>query len=571
MICLRCKQENTPDARYCNGCGAPLNSQKRKILFPGIKTIGVDLWKFWSSSKLTLNLAVLAIAGLILSLAQPQWFAPSTFFGGTWSTLFFWMIFSLNLLALALKAGYDALHFALKRGIGALLWRWGTSVNLAILLLGMLVAFGLVSTVLPQLSFNRTVDLIARYGPEEYALLAKLGLTHIFASWPFFILVGLFTVNLTACTYKRLRASVQYYRIAMRPKPPKAFANMMHHAQLDIPAGQTVDTWERIKTVLRSKHYRLREENGQLLAQKWRWERFAIDVFHVSLLVIVGALVVTNTLGYDILQANSEGDIFQVPRRDFQVRVDQFWSENYPGTERVMDWKTQLTVIENGQEVKTATLEVNHPLTYKGISFYQAAMGEDWQNGAQVTLKVIRTDDGRDLGEYTAKVSEGFDLPDEDIRVKASAFLPNFALTANQVAYSKSQSLLNPAVFLEVFDGSGQRLFRTWSFSRLPELQSLSDNGYRFFITGMRAPEFTGLELSFDPGVPVAYVGFFMAIITLVTNFLFKHRQIWIHLDSQEGQLHLGAKVRKGEMDEEFETILESINSPTKEIVQYAQ
>jgi len=566
MICPHCDHVNPALSRHCNACGAlmvPLESATRRWT-QGIKD---DLWTFLGTAKLTLGLIILGVVGLIISLAWPEWLAPSVFFGGRWYTLYFWLFLALNVIVVAIKSVFIAIASIKNKGIVPSLWRWATSIHLAIALLMFLVVLGLVSTVLPQLSFNRSVDLISRYGPEEFDLLKRLGLTNLFSGWPFLIFVGLFTLNLSACTYKRLRASLSYFRIAMQPKRLKAFANMKHNAHLPLPSGQETDIRERVKGALRAKHYRIWEEGGQILAEKWRWERFAIDVFHVSLLVIIAALAVTNILGYDLVQANYEGDVFAVPQRSFQVRVDKFWSINYPGTERVMDWKTKLTVLENGQAVKTATIEVNHPLTYQGVSFYQAAMGEDWQGKARVTLQIVRNADDQDLGEYTTVIGESFSLPDEGITVKLGAFLPDFALTKNQVAYSKSQRLQNPAVYLQIFDRTGQQSFRTWSFSRMPELQALGNQAYRFYITGMTAPEFTGLELSWDPGMPVAYTGFFIAIVTLVGNFMFKHRQIWAYLDEQTGVLVLGAKVRKGEMIDEFETLVEKITLPTKETV----
>lgn len=570
MICLKCHHKNRVYANYCNQCGASLEREKDQSE-NSLGGIVHDLWSFLSSSTLAIVLWFIGVVGLIISLAWPEWMKPSLFFGAAWYTLFFWLLLGLNVIALLGKGLFQAYHLYRKQSFGKLIWRWATSIRLAIVLIALLVVIGLVSTILPQLSFNREIDLITRYGPDEFALLKKLGLTDIFSNWVFLAVVTLFTINLSACTQKRLKASLQYFRLTMRPKLPQAFANMPYSTTLQTTTNSSSNPYGWLANALKAKGYRVREEQGQLLAEKWRWERFAIDVFHVSLLVIIAALAVTNTIGYSILQVNYEGDVFSVPNRDFQVRVDRFWSDNYPGTERVMDWNTQLTILENNQPIKTATIEVNHPFTYQGVSMYQAAMGEDWQGGARVTLQIIRMSDGKDLGEYTVNLGESFYVSEEQIQIKSIAFLTDFALTENNVAYSRSQNLLNPAVYLEVLDENDRFLSRTWSFSRLPELQRLINDDYQFIITGMTAPEFTGLELSWDPGMPVAYLGFFVAVVSLMANFLFKHRQIWIQFDQDSEKFIIGAKVRKGNMADEFANLITQFKHTTKEIVDHAQ
>ena len=508
------------------------------------------------------GLLALAFFGLILTLTKPDLLPPTQFFGGVWYTLLLWMLLTLSLLSLGIRSLPGALRSVRDRGLGGALYRFLTSIRLAVVLIALLTLLGLISTLVPQLALNRRIDLIARFGQENFDLLNRLGIFTIFSTWYSYALVGLFVLNLGACTVKRLRASVRYARTLMAPKRPDALRRMPQHRELTLASEEGTSTLrEHVLRVLRRRRFRVREQGGQILAEKWRHERFAIDVFHISLLVAIGALLITNILGYNYLTIQYEGSVFTVPGRDFQVRVDEFWSENYPGTERVMDWKTRLTILEDGREVETAIIEVNHPFTYQGVSFYQAAMGEDWLGKARVTVRVIRTEDGTDLGEYKATVGESFTLPEEGLRVRLGAFLPDFAL-ANGIPYSKTLKLLNPAAFFEVYDlESGDLRFRTWAFAQLPEMQLIVENPYRFFLEGMTAPGFTGIEVSWDPGLPVAYGAFaLMTLMTLAYVFL-RHQMVWVAFDEERGRLLLGGRARKGEFTDAFERIVEEIRS----------
>ncbi|MFQ5794903.1 MAG: cytochrome c biogenesis protein ResB [Candidatus Bipolaricaulia bacterium] len=456
-----------------------------------------------------------------------------------------------------------------QRGNGSRLWRFFISVRLAIVLISLIVVIGIISTFIPQEPMTREVDSIARYGLAKYQTLKRLGLTDIFHTWYFYMVALLFTINLTACTYKRLKASLRYFNGPMVCKTPRAIERMNLHEQVAFNDLAPEAVKDRIKAALRSRHYRVREVDGQLLAEKWRWERFGIDVFHVGLLALTIGLAITGAFKFETLQIAYRGDIIQAPR-GFSIRVDNFWSENYKDSEQVMDWHTQLTVLEDDREVLTQTIEVNHPLTYKGISFYQSAFGSDWQ-GASYLSFLMEDNNGTEIGEFEGvKVGTGFPVSDEAVIVAFRAFLPDFALSEDGRAYSRTQRLINPAAYLEVYDGEGEFMFRTWSFTR-PDMQMLMaqhgpDLPYRFQIVGMRADEFTGIEINHDPGLPIAYTGFILMIIGILAHLYFKHKMVWVHFG--DGRMLIGAKARKDptEFEEEFEEIVEALKTAEPEI-----
>lgn len=449
---------------------------------------------------------------------------------------------------------------AFAREVARDLYTFFTSITLAIVLISLIALLALIGTLIPQEAFTREVDYIARYGVEGYNTLKKLQLTNIFGSWYFLFLMALFTLNLAACTHKRLTASWRYWKLPMGFIRPEDLRRFEH--SYAISGSVCSDASRKIREVLQRHGYRVREQvpspspspsegrgdaevrvrqHSQILAEKWRWERFGIDVFHISLLIVIFGGLVTMLFGYRTFAIAHQGDVLRLPGADFAVRVNKFWSENYKNSERVMDWRTELTVIENDKEILTKTIEVNAPLRYKGYSLYQSAFGTDWQGAARVTLALFRAD-GTALGEFVGTVDDGFAVPSENIFVKIGAFLPDFALTENLIAYSRTQRLENPAVFVEIYDAQGLRLMRTWAFSR-PEMQRFwettmarvgGETPYRIKLVGMTAPEFTGLQITKDPGRPIVYFGFLFVIVGLLVHMYFKHRQIWVHISENE-------------------------------------
>lgn len=438
------------------------------------------------------------------------------------------------------------------------LWHFFTSVKLAIVLISFGALIAIVGTLIPQEETTRTVDYISRYGPSGYYWIQYFQLDHIFSSWYFRAILLLFFVNMFFCTVKRLRKSRWYVRAPLGVKPSAAFASLPLHERLDLSVGSGVLDLPMLKVrigqILRAAHYRIKiDENRQIVAEKWRLERFAIDIFHISLLVILIGALLTSVLGFKTLEVAHKGDVLDVPQGNFSIKVDDFWSNNYPGSERVMDWNTTLTVIQNDHPILTKTIKVNDPLVYHGIRFYQSAFGLDWLNAAHLTLAVVRASDHVSLGTWSADVNQSFAVPNANLRVKIGAFLPDFALTAppNQIAYTKTERLDNPAAYLEIYDDQGRYLYRTWVFAQHPELQEMLQPAgvnapFLFYLKGETAPEFTGIQINSDPGLPIAFGGFIFMMGGLLAHFYFKHKTIWVHLDAEQRVLLIGGRVRHG-------------------------
>ena len=58
----------------------------------------------------------------------------------------------------------------------------------------------------------------------------------------------------------------------------------------------------------------------------------------------------------------------------FELRLDDFTAEFHPGTKRPAKFVSEVTRIESGTEAKV-TIQMNEPLRYEGLTFYQASYG----------------------------------------------------------------------------------------------------------------------------------------------------------------------------------------------------
>ncbi len=454
------------------------------------------------------------------------------------------------------------------------LWRTLTSVKLAIGLIAALALLSILGTIIPQ--GQPDMNYVNRYGLTGYKLIKFFTVDKLFHSWYFLGLLALLGLNTLACLIKRFQVSWQLLRRPHEGQSPVQLLRLEN--SLELPTGAAPSaSLERVAAILTHRGYRIRRKGLQLAAQKHLMGRLGVDLFHASLLLLLMGAIVGGLFGFEGFQVAHKGEIFDVPGSDFQIRVDDLWTVNYPDSSRIKDWYTRLTVLEGGQEVKTQTIEVNHPLTHKGISFYQSSFGSDWFGGAQLTFAVKQGADGTAVSEYEVTVGDTFPL-EADLVAKLIAFYPHFVLT-EQGPRNRSQRLENPAAYLEIYQGNTLKYWG-WTFAHFPDMQifvaaepkpSPSDDSapgpghggqgelpYRIEIAGMHAPEFTGLQFSYNPGIWLLYTSFILMTLGMFLNFYLPPRWMWAV--AERGRVWLGGKGRDDhEFMSEFEIVAEEV------------
>ena len=81
------------------------------------------------------------------------------------------------------------------------IWKFLSSVKLAISLFAIIALLSLIGTFIPQ---NEDPSFyISRYGDSGYRALSNTGLTDVYSSWWFILFLALFSINLTVCLLSR--------------------------------------------------------------------------------------------------------------------------------------------------------------------------------------------------------------------------------------------------------------------------------------------------------------------------------------------------------------------------------
>jgi cytochrome c biogenesis protein len=446
--------------------------------------------------------------------------------------------------------------------------RFFSSVKLAIVLIILITLASVLGTFIPQ---GRTAaEYAARYGGLA-GLFATLQLTRLYSSGWYLALLVLFALNLVVCTGVRFGPK---WRRAFGPPPaadPQALMAMKVKGRfrLSFPLAAAK---EKTVGALRAARYRVAETptGGRtvLRARKRRLGLFGSDVVHLGLLVILAGGFASGLGGRRAEIGLLEGETADVPQAAYRVRLDKFETIYYPQG-GVKDWKSTVTVVENGAPVLTRVVEVNHPLTYRGVSFYQTSYGWDWQKSA-FEIEVRKRADPSFAKTLSLKLGERAAVDDADVtHVAVRQFVPDFVLGEGGKVQSRSQEPRNPAALVDAWKGE-ERVFSGWVFARYPDFGQGHAEGkspFAFVLKRYEAAPFSVLEAAKDPGVNFIWLGSLFVVAGLFLAFYWPPREITAVLEEAQGKVEVtagghAAKSREA-FQAEFDGMFENVRRPS--------
>jgi cytochrome c biogenesis protein len=416
------------------------------------------------------------------------------------------------------------------------LWRTLTSIRLTVFLLLILAAVAVIGTVLPQ---NEPANhYLSRFGPVWGELLWAGGFTDVFFSPWFLVPIGLLTANVLACVVHGLPQAIKR---CSRPLTGEIALTLPDRGQVTWPAR--VDPHPLITSVLRQELGRCRRETQSdkeiYLLERGRFRPLGPYVIHIALLLILaGGLIgkfwgVNGQLALDQGQTAStyqEGPQAKKPL-NFKVRLDKFRVSYYEPGSAPKEFRSDLTFFEKGREVSRAICRVNEPVSFGGLTFYQASFGTD--STGSIRLKLQAGNLNQTIEVPFRRVTE---LPEGRGQIIA------MRVDGNLQGYG-------PAVLLAFKPAAGHpEVF--WVLKEHPELGQ-QPAPYRFTAESIPFTFYSVFQVRYDPGVWWVYTGFFLFLPGLYLAF-FRPAERWALVLSQtpggkwQGRL-LGTSPRRPE------------------------
>jgi len=427
-------------------------------------------------------------------------------------------------------------------------WEFFCSLKLAIMTLILLAVTSIVGTVLPQTASPQ--ENLERFGATWYKLFAALDVFDMYHSWWFLTLLTLFAINLVCCSIKRLPRVWRQVRQVETAPDERFFATLANRQQWQL-SQSAAHLQPRVAAFLAREFSRpvVTNDEGRIhfFVQKAPWARFGVYVTHLSILVIFIGAILGTAGGYkayvNIPEGGSSSQVWprggkQPIELGFEVLCDRFAVEFYPGSQRPKEFTSELRVLENGREVLRKTIEVNDPLSYRGITFYQSSYGP--MGDPQFRFRVRERAGGE---EVTLQLRQGevAQLPG------GKAFRVLDATTAFQG--------MGPAARVEVLPGvthvhqAGEQHPSFVVLQNFPDFDARRGGDYIFSLLEQQQRYYTGLQVAKDPGVWVVWSGCLLLVLGCLAAFFLSHRRLWLTLqaDGDQTSLTLGGAAHRNQ------------------------
>lgn len=458
--------------------------------------------------------------------------------------------------------------------LGKALWSFLGEMRTGVVLLVLLAVASIPGSVLIQNASPE--EYIARYGVSHYNIIKHLGLDNVYDTPYYKILLALVGLNLIVCSINRLGIT---WRRTFFPKVSTSAQGIstMPRSEIFNYSGSISQVTDAITATIRSRSYHVFEKHESdgvisLFAAKGRVGLWGPYLTHVSLLVIFLGAIIGNTLGFAGFTGVNEGESTTVcgvyeregkPPQEmnlgFRLALKKF-RIGHDATHNPTSYTSDVAIYEGDNLIAQKTIDVNHPLTYRGISFFQTSYGIKnliikltAQNG-----DVVRVPFDMQSGE--GPHSEVYAVPSEEsiksVYVGAkhlTVYVDDFQADYDgKTGVGMSFLPIHPAVHVMINDKSPKSLDAWSQIGWLEEGKSVSADGYNVQLEDV--VYYSSLQVSSDPGLPIVYFGFGLMMLGVILSFYIPYRVIRIRVSVTENGMDVAVGASSKESMSVFDT-----------------
>jgi cytochrome c biogenesis protein len=448
-----------------------------------------------------------------------------------------------------------------EKGFLAILLDLFRSVKLTISLLILLAILSILGTLIKQNAASS--EYVQRYGAGLCEVLNFFNLFDMYHSWWFSAILLLLVINLIACSLHRLPGIMsQVSRGSGSGELKDAMLKSLPYVeriQISGPAKREDEIRFYLRRWSKDPKRTETELTITLYSEKGRFSRLGVPITHLSILIILIGGLLGSIYGFkgfvNILEGETADRIYlrmkdkETPKPlDFSVRCDDFKITYYDiqRPERlVKEYRSLLTILEDGKEVLRKTVVVNHPLHYKGLAFYQSSYG----TLNDVTLG-IQWKDKKDKNLVRTFEGETIPIPNSNTFLRVLKYAPQIHNFGEGVQVVLMKPNREPRAF--------------WVLKGFPQFGQPRDDEFVLTFEGVSSREYTGLQVTKDPGVWVVWTGCALMVLGLIISFFFSHQRVWVRMaKNSAGEMVLAGSANKNRIgfEKAFGQLVDEVRS----------
>jgi len=401
-----------------------------------------------------------------------------------------------------------------------------------IVLIVLLILCYLIGGLVPQRGIMTNAEYLAwkRSSPLLVSYFDALGLTSVYTSALFYLLVTLFFLNLVLVTWQRIPAFRHAARIPERATVTAQQVSSGTVQTVKIPEAAALDCF---RTILEKRGYRVVAGEGCLQGIKNRFALYGSLLFHISfILLLLGGIVIFHTrfsgsaniiegdyfsgLSHEYTNvARNSRTLYSLPAVAFRLKKI---TPEFKGFEAA-SLRAEIEPFSGERRAETAPLDVNRPYQNGAVSVLIKHVGI-------APLFEIKDSSGNKLlNGYTALdiltgEEDGFDIPGTRYRAVVR-FWPDFYLDKEGYVHTRSLYNKNPLFKIQIYEGE-----KPVADGRLHTTDdTLAFDGYTLAYRELR---YYGIfNITQERGGWILVAGFVIGLAGLLRRFVFDRRDLY--------------------------------------------
>lgn len=471
------------------------------------------------------------------------------------------------------------------------IWNFFSSVKVGVTLIVITLIASAIGTIFPQRMNVAMNTSPAEFYEREYGLAGRLyyrlGFHDLYGSWWYLLLIASIGVSLVICSLDRVIPLYKALKKQRVTRHPSFLERQRLFSKGDVAHFEA--NYEIIKERLRKKRYEVREENGNILAEKGRFSRWGPYINHIGLIIfLIGAMLrFVPGMYVDESMWIKEGETKAIPgtNKEYYITNHQFILETYD-PEKDHAYKEVLekegSIVKNYQsnvtlykakestvpgekpeleKVKDYEIRVNHPLKFDRFSVYQTAY--KLNELQSMTFALINKKTEKEYGTITVDLShpkEKYDLGNGYV-VQIIRYFPDFVMDENGEPATKSPNPNNPAFVFKMI--TPDKPDGEISFTAIQQtLEPFGNNEYKLAFKDIETLNSSGFIIRKDLTLPVIAIGGIIFLLGLAQGSYWNHRRIWIQRIQSEVWIACHTNKNWFSMQKEVTQILKDTNLP---------
>lgn len=475
------------------------------------------------------------------------------------------------------------------------IWNFFSSVKVGVWIIVLILIASAMGTIFPQQEYIPPNVIPKEFYRDQYGSLGQmyfqLGFNNLYGSWWYFLLIAGLGISLVVASLDRF---IPLYRALKKQGITRHESFMRRQRLLSETQGiKNIDEQlDLIKSNLKKKRYNVREENGNLLAEKNRFSRWGPYVNHIGLIIFLigGMLRFVPEMYVDEILWIRDGETRVVPGTNgkYYLSSDKFIMETYQKDQEnevfekaisragdgsvVKNFQTNATLYERKgeivhgaepelQKVKEKKIQVNQPLKHDSYALYQTSYKLNELNKFIFSLIDLKTE--KSLGQITVDLLEpkkDFDLG-SGYKVEIMSYFPNFYFNSKGEPDTKNKIPDNPAFVFNMISPEkpeGEKSFVAIQKTIEPD----GDNQLKLRFEGVETKNLSALTVRKDKTLWFLGLGGAIFMIGVIQGMYWNHRRIWIQ--HKDGVLLIAGHTNKNwyGIRNEMNSILKQLSIP---------